>query len=452
MKKIKINPIHEQVLLGTMLNDSKQRTVLTKTLTANDFFLAQHRAIFAAIQHLQEERLEYVPATIKSFLPPDEDWGGIHYLDKLTSLAANENIDYHVEHARWDTARNTLLTDRIPALTALLQDVRTTPEQVAHTIKQIGQQVSTDASSTIITGKSHIAKYNAELYARGSGANIRTTGYITLDKELTSPCKPGWLSVVAAAPSIGKTTFCLNCASRQAGRWKVGYLAWESGAVAATDIICASELNIPLARLLKNPERLTHEQNQAKDNLLEKLFDRDSMLSFLPRPPAHVIKQRTPWAVNDAVLDWVDSQLETWGIDILYWDLFEKQLADRQPQAISWALDRVQEMAQRHHIHVVLLHQILLKDAERQTDKRPTRYNLKGTGGYIEVPDFVFGLYRRAVYERGIQDDELELICLKQRMGSWPFRIIFDWNGAHCKISGGRKAQLLFTDDDDEGV
>jgi hypothetical protein len=144
--------------------------------------------------------------------------------------------------------------------------------------------------------------------------------------------------------------------------------------------------------------------------------------------------------------------LEEWGLDILYWDLFEKQLADRRPQAIAWALDRVQEMAQRHRIHIALLHQILLKDAERQQDKRPTRYNLKGSGGYIETPDFVFGLYRRAVYERGIQDNEIELHCLKQRMGPWPFRMIFNWDGSICNVSGGREAQMVFTNEDEEGV
>lgn len=448
-KKIKISPVHEQVILGTMLKDPKCRARLVKSMSAEDFYVQAHRSIFAAIQELHEEGLEYIPATLKSFLPPEDEYGGITYLEKLLVLSANENIDFHVDKARWDTIRNTLLTDRIPALTALLQDPRTTPDVISHTLKTLEGYSHTDDDSILITGKSHIARYNAELYARGSGANIRSTGYMALDRKLTSPCKPGWVTVVAAAPSIGKTTFCLNMATRQSSRRKVGYLAWESGATPATDIICASELKIPLSTLLKHPEKLTRKQTEAKDELLEKLFDNNNMFSFLKRPPKRIFKKKSPWEINDAVLDWLDGVLETWGVDQLYWDLFEKLLADRRPQAISWALDRVQEIAQEHHVHITLLHQILLKEAEKQNDKRPTRYNLKGSGGYVETPDFVFGLYRRAIYERGVNDDELELHCLKQRMGPFPFRIVFDWEGRYGRVSGGREEQMTITDDDD---
>jgi replicative DNA helicase len=451
-KKIKVAPTHEQAILGTMIADSKIRRKLAKSLSPNIFFLNQHKLIFAALQQIVQERLEYIPATLKSLIPPGEAWDGVAYLDKLSKLSAVENIDYHVSHAEWDTIRNTLLTDRIPNLQAQLQDVREDSDSIYNTMKNMLGIVRQTSSSAVATGQTHIAQYNADLYARNSGNNIRTSGYMALDRKLTSPFKPGWLSVIAAAPSIGKTTFALNMAARQAKKWKVGYLAWESGNNAATDIICASQLKIPIIDLIKRPHKIPRKKKEEQAELLDNLFGKNGNLSFLNRPPHSLLQEKQMWAINDTVIDWVDSQIEEWGIDILYWDLFEKMLADRRPQAIAWALDRIQQLAQKHNIHIALLHQILLKEAERQDDKRPSRYNLKGTGGYIETPDMVFGLYRRAVYERGIEDSELELICLKQRLGPWPFRLIFDWEGQYTRVSGGREEQLTYYEDEDEGV
>lgn len=451
-KKIKIAPNHEQAILGTMIVNNRLRNKLSQSLSPDIFFVERHRLIFAALQKMSEERLEYVPATLQSFIPPDTDWGGIKYLEKLKGLSAKDNIDYHIEQAVWDTTRNTILTDRIPALQAQLQDVRIDPDAIYSTMKGMTESVRRTSTSAIAKGQSHIAQYNAELYSRTSGNNIRTSGYLALDRKLTSPFKPGWLSIIAAAPSIGKTTFALNMAARQAKRWKVGYLAWESGNNAATDIICASQLDIPIIKLIKYPHKLSNDEKKRQKDLLENLFGPEGNLSFLNRPPQKILQQQNMWAINDAVIDWVDNQIEEWGIDILYWDLFEKMLADRRPQAIAWALDRIQQIAQKRNIHIALLHQILLKEAERQDDKRPSRYNLKGSGGYIETPDMVFGLYRRAVYERGIEDDELELICLKQRLGPWPFKLIFDWKGHYTQVKGGREEQLTYYDDEDEGV
>lgn len=433
-----------------MIANDDVRKHIAGAIDASIFFVSQHRAIFAALTELVDRELSYTPSTLKSFMPADDSWGGVEYLDKLERMAIKENLDYHISKAKWDSVRNTLLTNKIPELQAMLQDPRVDQSEMYKKWIGLASTITPESQALVLSGTAHIARYQATLYARQSGMNTRTTGYMALDKKLTSPCNPGWISVIAAAPSIGKTTFALNMATRQARKWRVGYLPWESGAVAATDIICASQLKIPLYKLLKNPEYITKEEHLKIEELLDGLFNKNNNFSFLPKPPKSVTLQKSSWTINDAVLDWLNDVLKEWQIDILYWDLFEKKFADRQPQAIAWALDRVQEIAQDRGVHFSLLHQITLKDAEKQQDKRPTRANLKGSGAYIEVPDFVFGLYRRAVYEQGIEDTELELYCLKQRLGAWPFKIIFDWEGKYCRVSGGRERQLTCLGEDEE--
>lgn len=452
MRKIKIGVLHEQIILGSMLVNTKIRKRLVVQLRASDFVAPRHRAIFAAMEELEQRGLDYVPVTLKSFLPPGDDWGGLPYLKELESLTSDENVDHHLERARWDNARAQIINEQLNEFEVALKDPRLEIDDAVNMIKRMEEKLqAARGSSSIITGTAIAAKYEAQLYARESGGHLRTTGYGPLDNKLTDPFGRGKMTVVAASPSIGKTTFALNMGQRQAKRWKVGYLAWESGFVSATDIICASTLDIPLPKLVKYPNRLTQDERKIISELLDTLFTKNNNFSFLESPKRELFKDaRGPWEINDRVLDWFEGQLTQWSRDIIYWDLFTKKLPDRRPDAMSWALDRMQDMADRYGTHFCLLHQLTSKEVEKLKDKRPTRAHLKGTGGWIETPDVVLGLYRRAVYEPGIDDNELEIYCLKQRIGPWPWRIIMEWEGEKCSITGGREAQITIIEEDND--
>jgi replicative DNA helicase len=455
-RKIKIGVLHEQIVIGSMLSNKKTREQMLLRLGAGDFAAPRHRAIFAALAEMQDARLDYVPATLKSFLPPNEDdWGGTPYLVKLEEMHSEGNIDHHIERMRWDNARSGILNEHLSAFEVALKDPRLEVDEALTLLKRMEEKVKGARSrSAVMSGAAVSARYMATLYAREDQSHLRSTGYLALDRKITNPFGRGLISIITAAPSIGKTTFSLNMAKRQARKWKVGVLAWESGSIAATDIMVSSELGIPLTTLVKNPSKLTRDERNQIEALLEILYEKDEQLSFLKRPPKSVLQDtKGPWEINDRVLDWFAAELPSWDRDIIYWDLFEKMLPDRRPQAISWALDRAQEIAHDYGVHLALLHQVTFKDLEKQKDKRPSRGYLKGSGGYIEVPDMVYALYRRAVYEPGIEDNEIEIYCIKQRIGPWPWRIICDWDGEMCQITGGREAQLTIADeDDDDGI
>jgi replicative DNA helicase len=453
--KIKVGLLHEQVVLGSMLRSREVRKRLVKSMQPSDFLAPRHQALFAALHEMDDRRLDYVPATLKSFMPPGDEWGGVAYLDSLVDMSTEENLEHHQDRAKWDKARSLILNDNLSEFEAALKDPRLEVEEARRlSIKMLAMLDTASDRSAIVYGSAMVAKYMANLYSRESGSHLCSSGYRAIDKKLTNPFGRGLLSVISAAPSIGKTTFSLNMALRQSANWRVGYLAWESGTVAATDIICASALGIKLETLIKSPQQLSRRDRDLIEKYLDELFSVEGGLSFLEPPPKSLTDSSTgPWEVNERMLDWIDGQLSVWRPDIFYWDLFEKKLPDRRPQAISWALDRVQEMAHNHAVHIALLHQVTFKELEKKVDKRPSRGLLKGSGGYIETPDVVFGLYRRAVYEPGIADDELEIYCLKQRIGPWPWRVICDWDGKHCNITGGREAQItVIEDEDDEAI
>ena len=454
-RKIKIGLQHEQIILGSMLADKPTREAMITRMNAGDFTAPRHRAIFAALEEMQNAKLDYVPATLKTFLPPNQDdWGGTPYLMKLEEMHSEGNVEHHIERSRWDGARAAILNESLSEFEVALKDPRLDIDEGLMLLKRMEEKIKDARSHTaVMNGKAVAARYMATLYAREDTGHIRSTGYLALDRKITNPFARGYITIITAAPSIGKTSFALNMAKRQARKWKIGILAWESGNVAATDIMVSSELGIPLTTLVKYPDKLTRDERNKIDELLEILYVKDEQLSFLKRPPKSIFRDfKGPWEVNDKVLDWFSSELPAWGRDIIYWDLFEKMLPDRRPAAISWALDRAQEIAQEYGVHLALLHQVTFKELEKQKDKRPSRGYLKGSGGYIEVPDMVFALYRRAVYEPGIDDDELDIYCLKQRIGPWPWRVVCEWDGEMCQITGGRDAQLTIMNDEDDDV
>lgn len=413
-------------------------------LIANEFHSDKHKIIFGGLQSLNESGLEYTPSTLVTLLPTGDEWGGREYLDELQKVGNTKNIDHHLHRMRWDMARVDVYDRVLPEFVAELKDPRSDIDDTIALSNELSDRLrDARGNQNKVSGKGASSKYSASIRARQVGVTFRSSGYTAIDENLVTGFARGKITVVCGAPSSGKSSFSMNVAKRQAKTWKVGILPWESGMQDALDLMAASQLKIPLVNFEKLAHMMTTEQQNAIDDYIATLLDSEQV-SFLKPPPKSVFQGR-PWEMNDRVLDWVESEIDDWGRDIIFWDLFEKRLRKKDPESIANALDRVQEMIvpDRLNVHMVLLHQLNLKEVERREDERPTRDALKGTSAYIEVPDLVLGMYRPAVYDPGIQDNILEVICLKQRKGPWPWKVIHKWQGEYTRVTGGRQGQLI---------
>lgn len=450
MEKIKTGLKHEQIVLGSILRDRDIRKKLSKQLSIDDFANPKHKTIFAGIQAITDAGLEYTPGSLVAMIG-DGPWGGKDYIDKLESFGQGQNIEHHVDKMRWDVARVQCFSEHVPQLIAALKDPRAPAEDSsAYTNKIVESIRGARGQQFYEHGPGLAARYSASIDARKIHGTFRSSGYNALDELLVAGFAAGDISVITGAPSMGKTTFALNLTKKQSKRWRVGYIPWEGGIQSALDIICASRLRIPLENIIKFTHLIETEQQTQIDDYLSTILD-DDKLSFLKRPPRAILHGQ-PWDVNSKVLDWFEGQLEGWDRQIVYWDLFEKCLAGKKPDQISQALDRVQDIAKRTGVHICLLHQVTFKEVERRKDMRPTRDALKGTGGYVEVADLIFGLFRSAIYEmhERVVDSTIEVICLKQRKGKFPWKIIFDWDGSCGRVSGGSKPMPVISDDADK--
>jgi replicative DNA helicase len=441
-KKIKYSPINEQIVIGSMLKSSTLRKRLVKELSIKNFTAARHKVIFSALIEITDRNLDTTLGTIQSFIPKDEDYGGKEYLDKLEDLSSESNIEYHIIRTKWDVTRNNIILKKLPELEGMLRDPRLDPNDTLNFFNKVETQIKniiTDDKS-IQFGKDVGTRYRATECARDIGVFDRSSGYPVIDNLLTECFSPGKMTVMSAASSIGKTTFCINMAARQCNNYKIGYMPWEGGINSTIDTLCACIGRIPQWKLIKRRDLLTQDEIIRKNAVLEEYID-TGKIKFLEPPPASLTKGKAIYEVNDLVMDWFERKLEEWDVDIFYWDLFEHRFRDKQPNSIAWLLTRLQSILNGSNKHGVLLHQITFKEVEKNKNKRPTRAYLKGTGGYIETPDVVFTAYREGYYERSIPDDTFELTCQKQRKGKL-FRVLFHWDGETCRMSKGKEVDM----------
>ena len=417
-----------------MLKDREARKRLINTLNAGEFHTARHKTIFAAIVTLVRNNLDYTPATLTTLLP-ESDWGGKEYLDKLESMGNSKNIDHHISRMRWDVARVQAFEDLVPQLVTELKDPRAERDDVLQLASDIQNRLaSSQEENAYESGDGLASQHSATILARRVGVTFRSSGYKEMDDKLVYGFAPGKLSIIAGTPSAGKTTFAANMGLRQSKKWKIGFMAWEMGSIDMMDTFCAAGIKIPLEKLIKLTKMLTEEEQNAIDDYIASLL-KDDRISFLKEPPDDVYKG-APWDINERVIEWAFSKIESWGRDIIYWDLFESRFATTDPGNVLLALKKVHRQIKpdRLNVHMCLLHQLLLKEVERRQDKRPTRDVLKGTAGYLEVPDLVLTVYRPALYEPGVEDNVIEIDCLKQRQGPWPWRMIGRWQGEYVRI------------------
>lgn len=455
METVKQPLRHEKLVLGAMIRNKKIRRRLIKTLSANEFSHEVHRNIFGALKALEEKNIEdATPSVIETFMP-EGNWGGKSYLDKLEESARKVNVDYHVKMLRWDHARFLCIKSDAPELLSMIKDPHVDPDDVLRHIRSMQEKLKVGLDTNFVSsGKGLASDYAAKLRARHIQPSFRSSGFKLLDENLTLGFARGFLTVIAGAPSMGKSSLMYNMALRQAqAGFKVLILPWESGIESAIDSLVAIGLHITHDRLFKRIAGMNDEDKKKIDDFIEELLTSGNII-FL-NPPHRDVYSGNIWEANTRLLEWVENQISRINPDICYWDLFEKKLVGKRIEQIDLALEYVQEMAKpdRANVHMGLLHQIRFKDVEKREDQRPTREGIKGTGAYVEVADQLFGVYRPAVYAKmselgGIEDKFIEILCLKQRRGDWPWKITYRWDGPCTRIYGkGRSGNVVSKQD-----
>ena len=232
------------------------------------------------------------------------------------------------------------------------------------------------------------------------------TGFRGLD-ALTSGLQKQDLVVIAARPSMGKTSLALTLAQHAAIESKavVGIFSAES---LATRMLC-SEGNVDAQKFRSG--FLSNEEWSRLGKALGKLAD---ARIFIDDTPAISVLEMRAKARRLAT---EQKQLDMIVVDYLQLMSSSTRRFESRQQEVSQISRELKALAKELNIPLVALSQ-LSRAPENRTDHRPQLADLRESGAIEQDADLVAFIYREEAYNRRDENKNIaELIVAKQRNG-----------------------------------
>lgn len=411
----------EQSVIGGIFIDNTAYDKLVGVITEYDFYPREHRMIFRAISRLLEESKPVDVVTVGEFLDRHkllEDAGGLPYLiNIIQSTPSAANVYRYAE-----IVRDYSLMRKMGAISAEISEkISKRDGLTARDLLDFAQSRWMTVGDSLNRANNTMQKVGDvmvsvidkidEMYSRESHDDVTglRTGIDDLDK-LTTGMQPGELNIIAARPSMGKTSLALNI---------VENVALKEGKNAA--VFSLEMINNQLGmRLLSSVARLPAQRvsigrvNDDEWSLITKAvhdlqntgiyLDEESTLNVNDiRARARRLHRELKGELHLIVIDYI-GLIATTGNDSR-----ANEMAD-----ISRALKL---LAKELHIPIIALAQ-LNRGLEQRPNKRPVMSDLRDSGGLEQDADNIFFIYRDEVYHPDTPDKgTAELIVAKQRNG-----------------------------------
>ncbi|HEV8168817.1 MAG TPA: replicative DNA helicase, partial [Pyrinomonadaceae bacterium] len=212
----------ERAILGAILLDNGLISQAIEQLRPEDFYVPSHRRIFVAMIALFERGAEINPILIGEELKKEnslEAVGGVSFITNLTyGLPHSTNIAHYAKVVRGKSMlRQLVKTSNKITQEALAEEDE--PELILdhaeHAIFQLADERVRQGFVHVKPIAEQLLEKVQEMEGRAAVLTGLTTGFADLDK-MTSGLQPSDLIILAARPSMGKTSFALMLAENAA--------------------------------------------------------------------------------------------------------------------------------------------------------------------------------------------------------------------------------------------
>ena len=403
-------------VLGAMLQDGNAVLRALEKLQPDDFYHAEHREIYSAMQELNRNHSPIDLTTLHAELTRRgtiDGVGGPRYLMKLisevpTTANVNAYIDLMLEKS---TLRKLLQASRDIAGECYSQQ-DTVPEILSHAEKAIFDIVMKRGEGDALKPLDQVmlATYEEiEKLARLKGEIAGVpTGFLDLDNLLTG-LHAGELIVVGARPSMGKTSFAMNIAEHAAlrkGKTVAVFTLEMPREQIAMRMLC-SDARVDMQRVRKGT--LT-------DSDWMKLAD-----SLGPLSAAPLYIDDTAGITPTQLRSRCRRLMVEHGLDLIVVDYLGLMHADGRVEnrqlEVSEISRQLKAIALELKVPLVACAQLSRANKER-TDKRPMLSDLRDSGSIEQDADVVMFLHREEYYNKETEDKNIgEVIISKQRSG-----------------------------------
>ncbi len=405
----------EQSTLGGMLLSQEAIADVLETVTGSDFYAPKHEIIFNAIIYLfgRGEPTDVIAVT--DYLNKQGNLlkaGGADYLHSLSSFVPTAaNAGYYAKIV----ADKAILRRLIDAGTRIAQSGYESQGEVEDLVNQAQSEVFAVVSQTAkedYVGLSESIDFAIRdieaAQNRGGDLTGIPTGFTNLD-TYTHGLHSGQLVIVAARPSVGKSTFALDIARNAAIKHNQAtiFFSLEMGRSEIAMRMLSAESGIYLQSMRKGTltegdwAKLAAVRGKINDAPLY-IDDSPNMSLVEIRAKCRRLAQQVQ--LKMVVIDYI--QLMTSG----------KKVESRQ-QEVSEFSRALKLLSKELGVPVVALSQ-LNRQAEQTKDKRPELSQLRESGSLEQDADVVILLHREGLFEKDHpRAGEADLILAKQRNG-----------------------------------
>ncbi len=275
---LRLPPQHlesEQALLGSILIRTDALYEISDALRAESFYAEKHRLIYEAMLDLQSKREPIDLLTLATRLEERgqlESIGGRAYLAELSSVVpSSANAKYYAETVnKKHVLRNLIHTaDQVSEMgyqeDAPLEEILDKAESKIYAVTNIS---SGKGIQSIKDGLTEAWARIEKIHEDQEGIRGIPTGFAALDKMLSGLQKSD-LIILAARPSVGKTTFALDIARRAAVNHNVpvGIFSLEMSSQQLIDRMLAAESSIDAWKLRTGKLSKDHEFAYLREGL-----------------------------------------------------------------------------------------------------------------------------------------------------------------------------------------
>ncbi|MFZ2490883.1 MAG: replicative DNA helicase [Thermoanaerobaculia bacterium] len=430
------NPDAERAVLGSILINNHALYRVIGTIDTEDFFRDSHRTIFATMRSLANSSREVDLLTLKEELAKLgtlDKVGGPAYISSLVDgIPDIANVERYAKIVKDKSTLRRLVVMGSSVMRAAL-DIPGEPDDVLNIAEKSLYEIAEGATEKGFVPLASITKANMTsielIQSNGKPITGLPTGYDRFN-EMTSGFQPQDLIILAARPSMGKTTFMMNIAEAIAIPGKDGLPRSGASRLQAVGVFSLEMSKEQLGlRMLSSESGVASQlirSGMLSDRNWRDLAEASNRLS-----KGKIYIDDTP-GMDPLEMRAKARRLKMeLGLDMVMVDYLQlmsmKGKVESRQQEISQISRGLKTLAKELNIPVLSLSQLSRRPEQRTGDHRPQLSDLRESGSIEQDADIVLFIYRDEVYNKETEEKGIaEIIIAKQRNGPiGDFKLVF---------------------------
>ncbi len=409
----------EQSVLGAVMIDKNSLAKVADVLLPEDFYRLNHQKIYTVMIELFSRSEPIDILTVSSRLKEKgelEGIGGMSYLSELVNMVPTSS---HIDHYGKIVNKKRVLRDLINASYSISELAREEEKDVEDVLDQAEQEIFRISQRTSGPGFQHIGddlrkafeRIEELQHHRGKLRGI-TTGFKSLDNIL-SGLQRSDLVILAARPSIGKSSLALDIARNAALKEKipVGVFSIEMSRDQVIDRFIAAEANVDLWKL-----RTGNLSEKGEPNDFELLQE---AIAKLDEAPLHIVDVASPTVIQiRAMARRLQAEVNLGLLVVDYIQLIVSTgKTDNLVQQMTEISRGLKALARELNIPILAISQ-LSRAVEQRPHQIPRLSDLRDSGSIEQDADVVMFIYREdKVKEESDKQNKADVIIAKHRNG-----------------------------------